>query len=280
MGSDSFWKTWFSMAVGDCLSVRCVVAASLGASWKVLRLRGRPFDAQIRRISLFPVDAVVINASRDVESFFPALDFARSESPFIFIPDGIVRRYSVGSLSFWKSPAVMAIGIERGLLSRGPYKNMRHRYDGDGERPSEIFPSNFHDDFGWNAASGHPIQPIDTVVIHDWSIARNLLIDTLLRPTALKASEYGIGEYDYDADSFYWLQPRFILGSLINLLSITITLVLTVACAVCGLSVVQNEVPRQPDADAAWFTLWVGIAILAIGQGFALCAICLAVRWF
>ncbi len=44
-------------------------------------------------------------------------------------------------------------------------------------------------------------------------------IGRALQLARLIASENGVGEYDNNAKGFYWLRPRFVLGSLINLLA-------------------------------------------------------------
>ena len=95
----------------------------------------------------------------------------------------------------------------------------------------------------------------------------------------LITSKDGIEENDDHTKGFYWLRPRLILGSLIDFLGITLATVLAFVCATCGLSVVKYEVTRQPDADAAWVTFWIGAAILAIGQGFVLLAVYLVSLW-
>lgn len=96
----------------------------------------------------------------------------------------------------------------------------------------------------------------------------------------LITSKDGVQGNDDHTNGFYWLRPRLILGALIDFLGITVAMTVAFICAACGLSVVKYEVPRQPDADAAWVTFWIGAAILAIGQGFVVLAIYLVSLWF
>ncbi len=100
-----------------------------------------------------------------------------------------------------------------------------------------------------------------------------------LHLTTLVTSERSVTEQDHESQGFDWLSPRFVLNALINLLGIAVAAVLTLMCAASGLSIVKYQVPRQPDRDAAWFTLWVGIAILGVGQLCALFAIYLVGWW-
>jgi len=96
----------------------------------------------------------------------------------------------------------------------------------------------------------------------------------------LITSESSISDQDDYSRKLDWLFPGFFFRKLISLVSILACTILMILCVGVGLSIINGEVPRQPNADAAWLALWLGITILGAGQCFAFLAFYLASFWF
>jgi len=160
---------------------------------------------------------------------------------------------------------------------------MRRGYDRNGERPPEIFPVNLYFDGTWKATGGRLLQPIDAVVIHDWSIAHNLLLNALSHFPTLNGSEASIESDDTqgsDFDSEARFLTRLALHALIKVLETATTLIAALCCFAFGLFIIEDEVPRQPDLKMAARLFWSGCGLIVLGQGFILAGLYFTGFWF
>jgi hypothetical protein len=82
----------------------------------------------------------------------------------------------------------------------------------------------------------------------------------------LVSGENGVEDYDDNANRFNRSFPSLIFRFSIKLTGIIGLALIACALGVCRISVVQNEVPRQPDCDSAWFAFRLGVAIIFVGQ--------------
>lgn len=100
--------------------------------------------------------------------------------------------------------------------------------------------------------------------------------------TRLISREGGVDDDYNESRDFYekaWFSICLVSKTLTKILITLATSVTTVFCAACGLFIIEDEVPRQPDRDTAWRTFWLGLAIIGCAQGFALLTIYLGASW-